>query len=111
MTNTFKSTVLWHDTNTAKARIKFEYGDQIIEDEYNLIDVVPGSAYTFEAMGLEFDKGFQLAAIYKLSEKIKGHFENGDIQTAPVAQPDDSYSAPVEPETMKETTKKKRKSS
>lgn len=101
-----KKTIISHDTKSAQARIKFEHNGVVHEADYDLKLVVPGSQYTFEQMGVEFTKQFQLKAIDKLEETIKLQIEQGVI-TNPPAAPEDEYVAPPEVPVEKPSTKQK----
>lgn len=76
-------TILTHDTATGKARIRFEHNGITVEDNFSLIDVVPGSRYVFQTMGLEFDESYQQLAIARLEAMIQSQIEEGVITNPP----------------------------
>ncbi len=79
-------TVISHDATTGKARIKFEHNGVTVEQDYNLIDVIPSTRYVFAAMGLEFDESYQALAMDRLEATIQNQIEEGAIQNPPEPQ-------------------------
>lgn len=84
-----EKTIISQDVATGKARIRFEHLDVTVEDDYDLVHVVPGSARVFEELGLTFGPIAQAAAITKLEDLIRDQIESGALQNPP---------APVGPE-------------
>jgi len=100
-------TIISHDVDTAKIRVKFEHNGVTLEDDYDLKKVVPSSQYVFEQMGLPFDETVQLKALDTLTQVIQAQIEEGVIVNAPVEKPV-VYEAPEpSPEPTPKATKKK----
>ena len=87
-------TVLNHNTTTGMALVRFEHNGVTVEQNYSLMDVVPSSRYTFNAMGIAFDESYQLKALDALEAMIQTGIEEGVItnppepETAPVEEPE-----------------------
>jgi len=79
-------TILKHDKTNATARIRFAYKGVVIEQDYNLIDVVPGTRSTFAQFGLEFTEDLQHSAIEKITAHFREGVDAGWIQPAPKAE-------------------------
>jgi len=92
-----ETTIISHDTTTGNARIRFEHNGVTVEQDFSLIDVVPGSRYVFSAMGLTFDESYQQLAITKLETMIQNQIEEGVITNPPEPEIPE-YTAPPEPE-------------
>lgn len=95
------TTIISHNVSTAKARIKFEHNGVVLENDFTLKDVIPGTKYIFEMMEIEFDEGYQLKAIEKLGESIQRQIEEGYIVNMEPLQTD---IPPVEGPVTEEST-------
>jgi hypothetical protein len=84
-------TIITHNTQTAKARIRFEHNDITVEQDFDLWSIVPGTRFVFPGMGLDFDEVAQEKVIQRLKTMITEQIESGAIQNppqAPEAQPE-----------------------
>ncbi|MDF0540738.1 hypothetical protein PX699_00145 [Sphingobium sp. H39-3-25] len=86
-------TIITRDVGAATARIRFEHQDITIEQDYSLIDVVPGTRYVFEQMGMAFDEEHQDLAITRLETMIADQIDAGMIVSPPVVEAHD-YTPP-----------------
>lgn len=86
-------TIISHDTETGVARIRFEHNGVKVENDFNLIDVIPGTRMVFQSMGLEFDEETQERVIERLTAMIQQGIEEGAILNPP---PDDEPVGPAE---------------
>lgn len=86
-------TIINHDIETGVARIRFEHNGIKVENDFRLIDVVPGTRLVFESMGLAFDEEAQGRVIDRLTSMIQQGIEEGAILNPP---PDDEPVGPAE---------------
>lgn len=80
-------TIISHDTETGVARIRFEHNGVTVENDFNLIDVIPGTRMVFQSMGLEFDAETQERVIERLTAMIQQGIEEGAILNPPPVEP------------------------
>lgn len=71
--------IIYHDVETAKARIKFEHLDVVYEDNFDLALVTPGQKMVFERINQEFTSELQLKVIEQLIVKIQNQIESGMV--------------------------------
>lgn len=91
-------TIVSHAIETGIARIRFEHDGVTLEQTYNLWDVIPGTRYIFNAMGItELTEEMQLSAIDTLTASVQRGIEDGIIVNPPVAEVPE-YVAPPETE-------------
>lgn len=91
-------TIIAHDTVTGLARIRHEWEDgTVVEDDYNLIRIVPSTEMTFTEMGITFDEEYQTLAIEKLSLILANQHSLGILQPPPPVEQHE-YVAPSAPE-------------
>lgn len=76
-------TILSHDIEAGTARIRFEHEGVVIEEDYSLIHLVPGTAYVLEAMQMPFDEEKQFAAIDYLERMLAQQIDGGTLKPAP----------------------------
>lgn len=76
-------TIISHDKEKGVARIRFEHAGVTVEDNFILMDVVPGTKFVFQQMGLAFDEAYQDLAIERLTSSIESQIDDGTIQNAP----------------------------
>jgi hypothetical protein len=79
-------TIISHDVLLGKARVRFEHNDVTTEQNYNLIDVIPGTRYILEQMGLEFTSDDQDIVLDRLESMIQSQIELGMIVNPPEAE-------------------------
>jgi len=79
-------TIISHDPVTGGARIRFEHAGVTVEDNFVLIDVVPGTKFVFQQMGLVFDEAYQDMAIERLTTSIESQIDGGAITNPPVTE-------------------------
>ena len=90
-------TIISHNVETATARIRFEHEGVTFENDFDLWQVIPGTRYVFESMGLDLDEGYQELAINRITDVIQLQIEQGAIQNPPEPEVPE-YVAPPEPE-------------
>jgi len=79
-------TIVSHDTTTGKARVRFEHNGVTVEDNFDLIAVVPGTKFIFAAMEIDFTEQHQETALQRLEESIQRQIEEGVIVSPPAPQ-------------------------
>lgn len=89
-------TIISHDTETGVARIRFEHNGVTVENDYELIHVIPGTKLVFQSMGLEFDAETQDRVIERLTAMIQQGIEEGAILNPPPADPVEPAEEPTE---------------
>ena len=89
-------TILSEDEATGIARIRFEHNDVTVEDNFALINIVPGTQYVLNAMGLEFNEDFKNRALDYLENAMRNGIESGAIQNPPPVE-ENVYVAPTPP--------------
>jgi hypothetical protein len=75
--------ILTHDVDTGAARIRFTHNDVVLEDNYNLKMIIPGSVKVLEALGQSFTEEMQLTALGSLTAWIQRDIEAGIIKNRP----------------------------
>lgn len=102
-------TVISHDIGLAKARIRFEHNDVVVEEDFDLANVVPSTKYVFEQMGMTFDEIYQSVAMDKLTTIIQSQIDQGLIKNPPPVEtppytppPEDEDSSEEEEEVVEE---------
>lgn len=92
-------TIISHNLETGKARIRFVHNEIEVEQDYDLLMVVPGSAWVLAEMQIPFDEEMQMKAMDKLTASITNQIEDGTIQPALPSLPpvDNTVPDPVAP--------------
>lgn len=91
-------TIITHNIETGIAVILFDHNGVTLEQTYNLWDVIPGTRYIFNAMGIgELTEEMQNSAIETLTASVQRGIEDGMIVNPLVAEVPE-YQAPPEPE-------------
>jgi len=71
--------ILTHNVDTGAARIKFTHNDVVLEDNYNLKMIIPGSAKVLESLGQSFTEEMQLKALENLTAWIQRDIDAGHL--------------------------------